>query len=119
MTSNIINEITLNCLVNKFKLEKLIIKRHNNDVVQNDAQIFKKELIQLFNDLLDDNSPEDILPCVKNSFNYYIEQCVCYLKIQNSYHEVDDSSSVQTNKNDNNECDDEDCGDDFNYDDNY
>jgi len=116
--SNIINEITLNCLVNKFQLEKLTSKRRN-DVVQNDAQVFKKELLQLFNDLLDNNPPTNILPCVNRSFSYYIEQCICYLKLQNSsHHENETESSLQTNNDVNNECDDEDCGDDFNYDDN-
>ena len=74
-----VNELTLNFLISKTQLHKL------NKLKQKDLDLkptYDKDRIhQLFNQLLNNSRPDDLLEDVKTCFDAFIEKSIYYLEI--------------------------------------
>ena len=84
MSDDIVNQLTLNFLINKSKLHKLN-KKIKDDQAENrrtDKEIYGKRLHQLFEQLLDNNIPSDLLCDVKSGFDYFVDKSIYYFKTQ-------------------------------------
>jgi hypothetical protein len=91
MSDNLINNITLDCLLNKEQYNKYIlnIKQNINDNVnQNikkenkDIKFYRKRIYYLTKELLLSKEQQNILlPEVKEAFNNYVKSCINYFKI--------------------------------------
>ena len=90
--NNYINQLTLNFLISKHQLDKL------NKMKQKDCDvkpIYDKEKIsELFNKLLNNNAPDDLLEDVKTCFDAFIEKSIYYLEIH------DKNECIQNERND-------------------
>jgi len=84
MTENIINQITLDCLINKEVYEKMQDNFKKPKIVnKQDKKFYRRRILNLTKELLlkkDDNYNE-INPDIKFSFDNYIKTCVQYFKI--------------------------------------
>jgi hypothetical protein len=84
MSDDLVNQITLNYLISKSQLQKLNnkIKKKEQDAMKTDKEIYKEQINELFTKCLNDEFPDDLLQDVRNSFTYFIEKSVYYLKIK-------------------------------------
>jgi hypothetical protein len=84
MSDDLVNQITLNFLISKSQLHKLNnkIKQKEQDTMKSDKEIYKEQISELFNKCLNDEFPNDLLQDVRNSFTYFIEKSVYYLKLK-------------------------------------
>ena len=84
MSDDLVNQITLNYLISKSQLHKLNnkIKQKEQDAMKTDKEIYKEQINELFTKCLNDEFPNDLLQDVRNSFTYFIEKSVYYLKIK-------------------------------------
>ena len=82
MNDDFINDVTLNCLISPQQLIKLKNKQTINDKISINKEIYREEIIQLFISLLDNKPPETILTDVTDSFDYFLQKSVYYLKLR-------------------------------------
>jgi hypothetical protein len=82
MSEAFVNQVTLDCLLNKHQYEKYISKKVSKEVDKKDKIFYKKRIISLTKDLLstEDEIPS-LLPDVKYSFDNYIKACIHSFKV--------------------------------------
>ena len=80
-STEFVNEITLNLLMSKSQLQKLNKIRQNENSSRDDVIYNKDRVSKLFNNLLNNNRPDDLLEDVKSSFDNFIEKSIYYLEI--------------------------------------
>lgn len=81
-SEDIVNQITLNCLISKSQLMKI-----NNNKIKKNLEIERKknieqnydELLKLFENLVNDKYPENLFDDVKNSYIHFIDKSLIYL----------------------------------------
>ena len=98
MSDDLVNQITLNYLISKSQLQKLNnkIKQKEQDNMKSDKEIYKDQIADLFTKCLNDEIPDDLLQDVRNSFTYFIEKSVYYLKIKAN--NLDSNASASANE---------------------
>ena len=82
MSDNFINEITLDCLMNKEQYNKYILKKKSKSENIKDLKFYRKRIYYLTKDLLllkDQTIP--VLPEVKIAFDNYVKTCINYFKV--------------------------------------
>ena len=82
MSEDLVNQLTLNFLISKKQLEKLN-KKMNEDVLQtakNDNIIYEERVKNLFERLMANNPPDDLLYDVRSSFDLFLNKCIYYLR---------------------------------------
>ena len=103
MNDDFINHVTLNCLISKQQLLKLNkkMKQKEEDIMKTDKEIYKERIMDLFVSLLNDETPENILTDVTNSFDYFLQKTIYYLKL------VDENGLFQETNNEDPDIEDE------------
>ena len=93
MSQDLINQITLNCLMNKHQYEKYVTSKISKSINDDDKKIYKKRIISLTKELLSNSNNEEgentIAPDVKYAFEQYIKSCIQYFKL------VDNNDVIQ------------------------
>jgi len=93
MSQDLINQITLNCLMNKHQYEKYVTSKISKSINDDDKKIYKKRIIFLTKELLSNSNNEEkentIAPDVKYAFEQYIKSCIQYFKL------VDNNDVIQ------------------------
>ena len=84
MSEYFVNQLTLNFLISKTQLNRLN-KRMKDSKEEtdklNDKHIYKERIKQLFNNLFNEEKPNDLLQDVETGFNFFVEKAVYYLKV--------------------------------------
>jgi hypothetical protein len=90
MSDDLVNQLTLNFLISKNQLHKLNkkIKEDNDNNRISDRNKYTDRIKELFNDLLVNRQPNDLLLDVKSAFDYFIEKCIYFFKIQDNNAEL-------------------------------
>jgi len=112
MSEDWINQVTLNCLMNKQQYEKYLssnIKKKNNE---ENKQKYSSRILDLTKELLEEfNNNDEIPPDIYYSFENYIKTCIHYFKIhdnnlliQEQYKELDNVSIQEINEIINEKC---------------
>ncbi len=96
MNEDLINQLTLNCLISKTQLSKL--NKHKKDSSEdlqkiNDKQNYKKRVEELFNKLYEGDKPKDLLNDVETGFNYFVDKAIYYLKVVDANGELEKERS--------------------------
>jgi hypothetical protein len=88
MSDEIINNLTLNCLISQTQLLKLNKQRAEKHNKQHDAFFlqYKENIIQLFHLLVTEDYPADLVYDVKDSYNNFIEKSIYYLQRSSYFH---------------------------------
>jgi hypothetical protein len=97
-----VNQLTLNFLISKNQLQKLNKLKQKEEILE--LEYDKKRIYKLFNQLLNNDRPDDLLEDVKVCFDAFIEKSVYYLETH------DKNEIIQNERN-------EHIQDDINYDD--
>lgn len=109
MSEELINQITLNCLMNKQQYERYIASKVSKSVKDEDKKFYRKRIYCLTKDLLlKTEEPDNLLPDVKYAFDQYVKSCIHYFKVldsndivQEQYKELDHHDNKSDNKSDN------------------
>jgi hypothetical protein len=113
-----VNQLTLNFLISKNQLQKLNKLKQKEEVLEQEYD--KKRICELFNQLLNNDKPDDLLEDVKTCFDAFIEKSIYYLEI----HDKNETIQNERNINDKHEInedidfeDEEDIKDDIDFED--
>ena len=116
MSEDYVNQLTLNFLISKTQLAKLNkkITQDSQNILNEDKERFRKDIVQLFNKLLENDVPSDLLQDVRDSFDHFIDKSIYYLKVRednNKHHqavkEEDDVEDEETSFKEDEEDEDE------------
>lgn len=80
--SNIMNRITLDCLMNKKQKNKLSNKMNNLIYDKKDKKFYRRRIINLTREMLLNNYSNDILLDVKEAFDTYVKACIGFFKVK-------------------------------------
>jgi hypothetical protein len=82
MSEDLVNQLTLSFLISKKQLQKLNkrLKETTETTRMSDKEIYNERIIKLFNDLLVDNPPTNLLQEVKTGFDFFLDKCIYYFK---------------------------------------
>lgn len=101
MSQDLINQITLNCLMNKHQYEKYVTNKISKSINEEDKKNYMERILYLTKELITNSESEvegenTIAPDVKYTFEQYIKSCIQYFKltdnndvIQEKYKELD------------------------------
>ena len=102
MSDDLVNQLTLNCLISKHQLLKLNkrLKETTEQTRKTDKEIYRERILHLFNDLLVNETPEDVLQDVKTGFEFFVDKCIYYFKALDNNdtsekESLDDCSMIQ------------------------
>ena len=104
MSEDLINQITLDCLINKEVYEKMHVFKKQRIVNKKDKKFYRKRVLNLTRELLlkKDDDYSEINPDIKYSFDNYIKTCIHYFKIidnndiiQEEYKDFTSGSDIQ------------------------
>jgi hypothetical protein len=105
MSEELINQITLDCLVNKevyMKMQKQNTMKNTN---KKDKKFYRKRVLNLTRELLLKKQDEynEINPDIKSSFDYFVKTCIHYFKVidkndilQEDYKNFDEQTQLNT-----------------------
>ena len=109
MSESLINQITLDCLLNKPLYEKFVAKKISQQIDRKEKKEYRRRIFLLTKELLmSDEERNDILPDVKYAFDNYVKACIHCFKVQdanNPFYNLDkvNVDKVNVEKNQDNE----------------
>ena len=80
-TDSFVNQITLDCLMNKEQYAKYVAQKISKKVSNRDKKFYRKRIVNVTKELLLPDSSLNILPDVKYAFDNYVKSCVHYFKL--------------------------------------
>ena len=81
MSESFINQVTLDCLLNKEMFNKHVKTQKAKLINKEERKFYKKRIYNLFKELLiTKEEPEDLLPDVKYAYDNFIYSCIHYFK---------------------------------------
>jgi len=93
-----VNEITLNFLISKNQLQKLNKLKQKEEVLE--PEYDKKKMCHLFNQLLNNDKPDDLLEDVKTCFDAFIEKSIYYLEMHDKNEIIKNERSTNISEED-------------------
>ena len=81
MSQSLVNQITLDCLLNKETMGKHVMKQREKQMNKQDLQFYRKRIFNLFKEIISNNSPEDLSPDVKYAYDTFIKSSIDYFKV--------------------------------------
>lgn len=93
MSEELVNQITLNYLMNKTQYEKYIANKTSKTLVnEEEKKTYRKRIYALTKELLlNKDEPTDLSPDVKSCFDQYMKSCIHYFKILDSHTMLDNN----------------------------
>lgn len=93
MSENLINQITLNCLLNNNMLNKYLINQKVKKLNDEDINKYRNKIYELFKNIIYNNlKEEDINSDIKYAYDNFISTSINYFKItDNAYGNADDN----------------------------
>ncbi len=102
MSDDLVNQLTLNFLINKEQLQKLNKKmKESTDLNRRtDREIYGERIQKLFSDLLVNNQPDDLLVDVKTGFDFFVDKAIYYFKAKDNHEllELERETSEEFNR---------------------
>lgn len=80
-TDSFVNQITLDCLMNKEQYAKYVAQKISKQISNKDKKFYRKRIVNVTKELLLTDSSLNILPDVKYAFDNYVKSCVHYFKL--------------------------------------
>lgn len=81
MSQSLVNQITIDCLLNKETMSKHIMKQTEKQINKEDLIFYRKRILNLFKVMINNNNPDDLSPDVKYAYNIFIKSAINYFKI--------------------------------------
>lgn len=81
MSQSLVNQITLNCLLNKEMMEKHVMKQRENQINKEDFKFYRKRIFNLFKEIINNTPPDNLAPDVKYAYDTFIKSSINYFKV--------------------------------------
>lgn len=81
MSQSLVNQITLDCLLNKEMMGKHVMKQREKQTNKLDLNFYRKRIFNLFKEIISNNPPKDLAPDVKYAYDTFIKSSIDYFKI--------------------------------------
>jgi hypothetical protein len=81
MSQSLVDQITLDCLLNKETMGKHVMKQREKQINKQELQFYRKRIFNLFKELITNNHPEELSPDVKYAYDTFIKSSIKYFKI--------------------------------------
>ena len=81
MSQSFVDQITLDCLLNKAVMGKHVMKQREKQINKEDFKFYRKRIFNLFKDIISNNHPNDLSPDVKYSYDTFIKMSIHYFKV--------------------------------------
>lgn len=81
MSQSLVNQITLDCLLNKKTMEKHVMKQREKQINKEELNFYRKRIYSLFKEMINNKYPEDMSPDVKYAYDTFIKTSIHYFKI--------------------------------------
>ena len=98
MSQAYVNQLTINCLVNKDMINKHVNKKQLKKEQKEEIKFYRKRTYNLFKEIINGTPPEDLLPDVKYAYDNFVNASIHYFKtidnndiIQAEYADLDKS----------------------------
>jgi hypothetical protein len=98
MSQAYVNQLTINCLVNKDMINKHVNKKQLKKEQKEEIKFYRKRTYNLFKEMINGTPPEDLLPDVKYAYENFVNASIHYFKtidnndiIQAEYADLDKS----------------------------
>ena len=93
MSTGIIDQITLECLMNKDTYNKIMANKTLVTKKNQDKEFYHNRILHLFEQLMTNTQPEGMMQDVTYAFENYVKTCIRYFKI------IDESDIIQQDYN--------------------
>jgi len=102
MSEELVNQLTLNFLISSNQLQKLNkkIKDNTENNRKSEKEIYRDRIQKLFNDLLVNNTSEDLIQEVKTGFDFFVDKCIYYFKALDNNELLEKERTNSLNDND-------------------
>ena len=94
MSEAFINQVTLDCLLNKEMFNNHIRIQKSKQLNKEDMKFYRKRIFNLFKEIISGNSPKDLLPDVKYAYDNFTNSAIHYFK------SIDNNDIIQSEYND-------------------
>ena len=78
MSQAYVNQLTIDCLLNKDLINKHIKNKQSKKENKEDIKFYKKRIYNLFKEIITGNSPDDLLPDVKYAYSNFLNASIKY-----------------------------------------
>jgi hypothetical protein len=112
MSQPLIDQITLDCLLNREIMGDHVMKQREKQINKEDLKFYRKRIFDLFRKIISNNSPSDLSPDVKYAYDTFIKSTISYFKVidnndllQEEYKDIDNIEETHNETiKDNNIC---------------
>jgi len=80
MSEAFVNQVTLDCLLNKEMFNKYVRSKKSKQLNKEDIKFYRKRIFNLFKEIISSNSPTDLLPDVKYAYDNFLNSAIHYFK---------------------------------------
>jgi hypothetical protein len=105
MSEAFVNQITLDCLLNKQMYNDRVRSKKNNQIYREERKFYRKRIFNLFKEIINGNTPDNLPPDVKYAYDNFMNTTIQYFKtidnndiIQSEYKDIllssDNSSNI-------------------------
>ena len=101
MSQSYVNQLTIDCLVNKEMINSHINKKQLKKEQKEEIKFYRKRTYNLFKELINGNTPEDLLPDVKYAYDNFVKSTIHYFKT------IDNNDIIQAEYADLDKCKDD------------
>jgi hypothetical protein len=106
MSQSLVDQITLDCLLNKETMGKHVMKQREKQINKEEFLFYRKRIFNLFKELISNNGPKELSPDVKYAYDTFIKSAIHYFKIidnndllQEEYKDINFPEEICTNDN--------------------
>lgn len=80
MSQAYVNQLTLDCLLNKEMINKHIKNKQSKNENKEEIKFYRKRTYNLFKEIVNGNTPDDLLPDVKYAYDNFVNASINYFK---------------------------------------
>lgn len=88
MNNHLINQITIDCLLNKAIMGNYIMKQREKQLVKEDLELYENRIMDLFHQLISSKYPENMSPDVKYSFDMFVKSSIDFFKTEDLHKDL-------------------------------
>ena len=91
--TNIINQITIDCLVNKGNKKNM---NKPNKPNKKDKKFYRRRILNLTREMLLNSYPDDLLFDVRDAFDLYVKSCIGYFKLKDETEIIQEDYNIDS-----------------------
>lgn len=84
MNNSYINQITLDCLLNKEMMGTHVMKQREKQINKEEFNFYRKRIFNLFKEIITNNSRKDLSPDVKYAYDTFVKATIHYFKVSDN-----------------------------------